>query len=213
MARTKAPEAPGGGLFASVPSTDMSAQAAEGAQEAFDDNTAVTRDTSARSGAMVALPGGKLRDAAEYYDDAEYFAEDHSSIFADPHAYMKEVKPGHLYVWAAKADPHTLARKRAGHYRAVGKEELREDTALPIETHTMAGGEYVACYDVLLFEVNPSSVKRLYKKREADAVLRSANALPFRTFKDNLRNRSGGLVSAQLTVKDAKTGDILVKDT
>lgn len=172
--------------------------AAESAQQAYDKNRNLGGNDN--DAGWVTVPGGQIANLQQYLDHT-YYAEDHSSIFADPAKYMKEVKPDCMYVWASIKDPKTFGKKRSGLYRAVLAEEIRDDTELPIETHTIAGEQYVGCWDVVLFEVPADAVKRLYKWREAQAVLRTAHNLPFEKLKKRIEQESGGAATAEVSIK------------
>ena len=146
--------------------------------------------------AYTVLPGGR-RAAISQFIDHDYIPGEHSSIFADATKFMKEVKPGCKYVWAAKHDPGTFAKVRAQMYRPVQKDEIRDDTATPIETHKMAGKEYVGVYDVILMEVPERAVKQLYQWPEAQAVMKTAQGTAFQNLKGRLEGETGGKVTAE----------------
>jgi hypothetical protein len=148
--------------------------------------------------------------------DHEYLAEDHTSIFAkDPATYLREPDPDCMYVWPAKADPHLFARIRGGSYRPVSTGELRDDCALPVTTHTVAGivhdepqpdgsvkavpTSMVAVYDLVLMEVSPQAVKRFYRWPQYQAALRTAQNLPFEQLRQQIEQESRGRATAAMT--------------
>jgi hypothetical protein len=151
--------------------------------------------------------------------DHDYIAEDHHSIFADePSTYLIAPNPDCMYVWAAKGDAKLFARIRSGAYRPVGTDELRDDTALPVTTHTVPGITHkvelpdgkvieeprrlVACYDVVLMEVQPRAVKQFYKWPAFQAALRTRGNVPFERFKKKVEQDSRGYATAELTIRE-----------
>lgn len=171
---------------------------------------------------IIMNPNGQKVHLAQILDH-DYIAEDHSSIYADSDKYLIAPNPDCMYVWAAKNDAKLFARIRSGSYRPVGTDELKDDCDLPVTTHTVPGithkvevpdgkGSYqtieeprrlVACYDVLLMEVQPKAVKALYKWPSFQAMLRTKQNLPFERFKKRVEDESKGYASATLTVREA----------
>lgn len=182
---------------------------------------------------VIMNPNGEKVHIAQFMDH-EYIAEDHHSIFADPpETYLVAPNPDCMYVWADKKDPKLFARIRSGGYRPVGTDELRDDTDLPVTTHTVPGITHkvevpykaevpdgkggttvieevrlveeprrlVACYDVVLMEVQPSAVKRWYKWPAFQAMLRTKGNLPFQALKKRIEQESHGYATAEMTVK------------
>lgn len=149
----------------------------------------------------VVNPNGTVVPIETYLEHL-YVASDHSSIFADPARFMKEPKKDCMYVWASKGDPKMFGRIRSHRYRPVTADELRDDTDLPIETHTVSGDtKFVACYDVVLMEVPPQAVKELFKAREAQAAMRTATHVPFQNLKQQIESDSHGLATAEASFK------------
>lgn len=166
---------------------------------------------------VIINPNGQQVHIAQFADN-DFIAEDHSSMFAtDPNTYLVAPNPECLYVWPAKNDPRLFARLRAGQYRPVETSELREDCILPITTHTVPGitkivknedgtetempRRLVACYDVILMEVQPRAVKQLYRWPAFQAALRTRAQLPFQQLKKRLEEGTGGKVTAQMTMR------------
>lgn len=168
----------------------LSEQAARTANDAYKSQREEAK------GETVVLPGGRKASVSQFLDH-KYHPGNHTSVFADAHKFMKVVNPNSRYVWAAKSEPGTFAKIRSGKYRPVEKEEIRDDTDVPIETHKMAGKEYVAIYDVLLMEVPERAVYELFGYPEAQAVLKTVRNQAFDRFKTTVEGESGGTVTAE----------------
>lgn len=179
---------------------DLSQQGAASAQRVANEQRANDADSM-----VIQNPNGAQVRVAQFLDHA-YLQTDDGSIFADPHRYLKHVKEDCMYSWPSQKDPATMAKIRSGAYRPVEMDEIREDTDIPIETHVIAGQKYVAVYDVILVEVQPAAVKRLYRSREAQAALRTAQGLPFQNLKNRVEQESGGIVTAEMEIKDVSNG-------
>ena len=171
---------------------------------------------------IIMNPNGQKVHLAQILDH-DYIAEDHSSIYAESDKYLIAPNPDCMYVWAAKTDAKLFARIRSGAYRAVGTDELKDDCDLPVTTHTVPGITHkvevpdgkggfqvieesrrlVACYDVLLMEVQPRAVKSLYKWPSFQAMLRTKQNLPFEKFRRRVEEISKGYASATLDIKEA----------
>lgn len=173
---------------------DLSRQGAAAAQHTADAQRAEM------SGLEIVNPNGARVPVAQFIDHL-YLQEDHTSMFADVHKYMKDPKADCMYVWAAQKDPNTFGKIRSHAYRPVQMDEIRDDTPLPVETHVISGEKYVAVYDLILMEVPPGAVKRLYKTREAQAAIRTAQNLPFKNLKQRIEQESGGYATAELEIK------------
>ncbi len=79
---------------------------------------------------------------------------------------------------------------------------MREDRDLSIHTHKIAGLEFVACMDVVLVEVSPEAVYRLYNWREQSAIMKTVNNAAFQAFQNTISNMSGGLAQASFEVRE-----------
>ena len=170
---------------------------------------------------IIMNPNGQKVSLTQILDH-DYIAENHSSIYAESEKYLIAPNPDCMYVWAAKNDAKLFGRIRSGAYRPVGTDELRDDCDLPVTTHTVPGithkveipdGEggtriieeprrLVACYDVLLMEVQPRAVKQLYKWPTFQAMLKTKQNLPFEKFRKRVEQESKGYASAELTIKE-----------
>ena len=151
---------------------------------------------------MVSLPNRGMARLADLIDH-DYVAEDHRSIFADAHKYIKDPKPGALYCWPAiqgKAANQTFAMERMGYYRRVEASELRDDIDIPIYTHKTATGEYICCYDVCLMEQPAEVVRKLREHPKQGAILRTAQAAAYGDFAARTRDLTGGAARASMTV-------------
>lgn len=145
--------------------------------------------------------GGKRIHLSDFLDHT-YIAGRHEAIFASADKYMKEVDKNCMYVWADRKNPETFGRIRSGKYVPVTKDEIRDDTDLPIETHTMAGKEYIGVYDVILMRVSERAVKELYKHREQAAVLRTIRNAPFEDLRRMVEDLSHGTATAEVQVNE-----------
>jgi hypothetical protein len=204
--------------FESPAAASLSEQAAKGA------NDILSASVDALQGRMcgqhdneplndtIMNPNGQQVRLTQFIDH-DYFAEDHTSIFAkDPGEYMKEPSADCMYVWPAKSDPQLFARVRAGSYRPVGTDELRDDCALPVTTHTVPGianedgspKRLVAVYDLCLMEVQPKAVKKLYKWPAFEAALRTKQNLPFEKLRQDIERLSRGTATAVMDSKVEK---------
>ena len=163
-------------------------------------NAAYKTQKDEPKGAITVLPGGRKATVSQFLDH-NYHPGNHTSVFADPHKFMKVVNPTSRYVWASKSEPGTFAKIRSGRYVPVKKEDIRDDTDVPIETHKMAGNEYVAIYDVLLMEVPERAVYELFGYPEAQAVLRTARNQAFNQLRDTVEGETGGYGTAESSFK------------
>lgn len=200
----------------------LSEQAVTGQQDILDRRLAELRSDMARDyglgGApiddVIMNPNGQRVRLTEIVDH-EYIAEVHSSIFAgDPAEYLEAPNPDCMYAWPAKDDPHLFARVRDGSYRFVETKELRADCKLPVATHTVPGitakdpdtgvetpRRLVAVYDLVLVEVQPRAVKRLYKAHAFQAAMRTKMNMPFEALRKRVEKESGGYATATMTQK------------
>lgn len=161
------------------------------------------------SNTRIPLPNGRFA-ALELFMDTEYRSGNYTSIFADPHKYMKEVNPECMYAWVAFskgfAEASLVGKIRSGMYRPVLTEELLDDTDLAITTHRIAGLDVATVYDVALVEVQPRAVKRLYKWREQQAVQKTVRNAAFEFLKNTVQSETGGAARVEMEVKDTNFG-------
>ena len=180
--------------------TNYSTDAADAVNAARDLQRKSVKIEAGQDNVTIALPNGETRGLAETLAliDHEYIQEDIKSIYADPHDYLEHVKPDHMYAWPSMKDPMTLAKIRSGMYRPVELEELRKDSATPIEVKAKAGIDFVCIGDVALVEIPPRGVAKMYRSREAQAVLRTARNQSYEALKRNVEHASNGLVQVEM---------------
>lgn len=160
---------------------------------------------SPNKGVRIPLPNGRMGTFEDLIDH-DYRPGSHTSMFADPTKYMKEVNSDCQYGWVAfrgdSNQAHLLGKVRSGAYRLVDSEEVLDDKDIPIMTHRLNGQDCVAIYDLILVEIQPQAVKRYYRHREQQALLKTVNNVAFGAFQQQVENASGGMVRASFEVKD-----------
>lgn len=189
-----------------------SEQAAHSANDVLGAAADALLGTRSRDGDLndtIMAPNGQRVRLSQFLDQ-EYFAEDHTSIFAkDPGEYLKEPDADCMYVWPAKNDPQLFARIRSGLYEPVSTDELRDDCALPVTTHTVPGIQnedgtpkrLVAVYDLCLMRVPQKAVQRLYKWPAFQAAMRTAQNVPFERLREAVEKESRGRATAVMSRK------------
>jgi hypothetical protein len=160
------------------------------------------------SGKYTVLNGKRI--PLEDIVDHEYIPQTshRSNIFHDIKELLEHPTPGCMYAWPSKDDPGTYAKIRMGVYRPVEISEIKADTAVPIQTHLLPGAskedpkKSVVCWmDVILVEIPERAVKDLYKRREADAAMRTVRQDASSAARNTMENLLGpGLVNTKLTV-------------
>ena len=197
-----------GGLMPDIPDqASLSSQAATSAnaqREKF-----AEAKNSGRT--LYPMPNGDFGflDEDEEYLAHAYQSGKHMSTLSNAKGLLENPREDCVYVWAArltprgdKANPQTVAQVRAGRYRPVTAEELRENIDTPVERFRIAGFEdVVGIVDVVLMEVNPQAQRELYKWRTMLAKTRTNRWQAFGDLKSKVEAASGGLASASLEVK------------